>query len=209
MKIYNTQYYRDVDFDDYRRMPGISYSSLRDFNGEPTPAMSLGTKVHQFLLEPHMYKYDDIAVVKPIAVEIRNYLGEAFSVFEKELSFTATFTHNGMMMPYKGRADLIKVGKLLVDIKVSNMYLHKGVAHFGYEKQLAGYCLATGTVGEIPNGLAAIIVSYNKVTRRVERHLIKREDIVKQVPFWEYQVARNGVPIAQPNHEYHGAGEMQ
>lgn len=199
MKVFNTQYYRDTDFDLYRQMPGISYSSLRETEAPktPTPAMALGTKVHQFLLEPHLYNYDDVAMVKPIALEIRNYLGEAFPAFEKELSFTATFTHNGMMMPYKGRADMIKIGKLIIDIKVSNMYLHRGVSHFGYERQLAGYCLATGTVGEMPNGLAAIIISYNKVTRRVERHLIKRQTIAEQVAFWEYQVVKHGQPILE------------
>jgi hypothetical protein len=198
MKIFNTQYYSDLDFEEYKQMPGISYSSLReDAPTTPTPAMSLGTKVHQFLLEPHLYKYDDITIVRPIAIEIRRYLGDAFDAFQKELSFTAMFTHNGMAMPYKGRADLIKVGKLIVDIKISNMYLHRGVSHFGYEKQLAGYCLATGTVGTMPNGLAAIIVSYNKVTRHIEKHLIKRQTIADHVGFWEYQVARNGKPIME------------
>ena len=67
MIVTNVQYYRGLDFEKYLKVPGISYSTIKGFEGPPTAGMSLGTKVHQYLLEPTEYAWEDAGIVREIA----------------------------------------------------------------------------------------------------------------------------------------------
>ena len=187
MQVSNTTYYDNLDFEKYLDMPGTSYSSLKEnhFPDGPSAGMQLGTRVHNYLLEPDKYDWKDTGVVKKMAEQIRKFLGDALSVLDKEMAFTADFTHNGMVMPYKGRADLMKAGRVIVDLKILASGVDAAIERFGYKKQVSGYCLATGaSVG--------LIVAYNKY-----KHLVEVRSIKPDAAFWEYQVVRLGVPIKE------------
>jgi len=182
MKISNTTYYYGQDFEKYLAMPGTSYSSLKDNPITPSAGMSLGTRVHNYLLEPEMYDWKDSGSVKAIATELRRYIGDAFQYFEKEVAFTAEFSHNGLTLPYKGRADLLKIGTMIIDLKVLGGSLDSAIARFGYHDQVSGYCLATGCT-------RGLILAFNKTKMRVETKLITPTQ-----DFWEYQCVRLGMP---------------
>lgn len=182
MIVRDTTYYRDLDFADYLALPGISYSGIKGFSGPPNAGMSLGTKVHSYLLEPDKYTWDDTETVRAIAATIRPILGPALAVLDKEIAFTCNMEYNGMVLPYKGRADMLKAGRIVVDLKVLSGALTPAIERFGYQDQISGYCLATGS----PLGL---IVAYNRAKRKVEM-----QRITPTVEYWRYQIVHRGNP---------------
>lgn len=183
MQITQVKYYHDLPFEDYLKLPGTSYSSIKGFQGEPTEGMKLGTRVHAYLNEPATYDWQQAEVVIPIAKGLRNYLGDAFKYFDKEVAFTSIFEHNGMRLAYKGRADMIKIGRVVLDIKVLSGRLAPSIERFGYDRQISGYCLATGCS-------AGLIVAYNKWDKKVETRYINPD-----ATFWEYQCVKRGEPV--------------
>lgn len=183
MQILNIKYYKDLPFEDYLRMPGTSYSAIKGFSGPPTMGMQLGTRVHSYLNEPEKYDWQDVEIVKPIAKAIRMYLGEAYHAMEKEVAFTCDMIHNGMRLAYKGRADMLKIGRLVVDLKVLAGSLPNAIERFGYANQMSGYCLGTCSP-------MAIILAYNKSSKKVEVKNVKPDEA-----FWNYQCCRLGEPM--------------
>lgn len=189
MQVSNLQYYTDLDFNDYLKMEGFSYSSLkRHENGTdiiPSQGMMLGTRVHNYILEPHKYDDVDRHIVVPIASDLRKYLGAAINHLEKEVAFTAILEHQGMFLQYKGRADLIYKGKLIVDLKILSGKLQYAIERFGYDKQLSGYALASGCKN-------ALILSYNKAKKRdnLESFMVKPNE-----DWWNYMIVKYGTPI--------------
>lgn len=183
-QVENVRYYRDMPFEEYLSIPGISFSSIKGFEGAPSIGMQLGTRVHNFLNEPALYDWEQVEVVRPIAAAIRAKLGNAYKFMEKELAFTAEFHYLGMVMVYKGRADLIKVGNVLVDYKVLSGSLDSAIERFGYDRQLSGYCLATGC-------RLGIIISWNKAKKRIEQRTITPDPT-----FWMHHVVKLGRPAA-------------
>lgn len=186
MQIANLQYYIDFDFDKYLALPGVSYSSIKGFDGPPNKGMSLGTQVHNYILEPEKYTWENVAEVKLIAAAIRGVLGSAIDALKKEVAFTCDMEHNGLVMPYKGRADLLYAPRVVVDLKVLSGTLAAAIKHFGYEKQIGGYCLATGCK-------MGLIISYNKSRKCVEHAIIHPEHSIE---WWNYQiVSRCQIPV--------------
>jgi hypothetical protein len=180
MKVSNVRYYSDIDFDEYIKLPGVSYSGIKGVI--PVSAgMSLGTKVHHYMLEPEKYVWEDVDKVRKIAAALRQYLGSAMDVLQKEVAITADFIHNGLVMPYKGKIDLLSNGRLVVDLKVLAGPLAPSIHRFGYDKQVSGYCLAASA----PMGL---ILSYNKQKNIVETAIIKPSE-----EWWAYQVVQRFV----------------
>lgn len=182
MQVSNTKYYSDLDFEDYLAMPGVSFSSLKDKIIVPSEGMKLGTRVHNYINEPDKYDWQQVELVKPIAETLKAYIGDAFQYLQKEVAFTADFTHNGMVLPYKGRADMLKAGRLVIDIKVLSGDLAPAIKMFQYDRQISGYCLATGSS-------LGLIIAYNKAKKKTEVRAIK-----PNADFWEYQCVHRGMP---------------
>ena len=182
MRITNVQYYRGLAFEDYLQMPGVSFSSLKG-DIPKSAGMALGSRVHSFLNEPETYDWQDVDAVRKIAAALKAVLGDAFKYLEKEVAFTCLMQHNGMKLQYKGRADMLKVGRIVVDLKVLAGSLESACARYGYPDQLSGYCL--------PNNCdKGLIISYNKIKKCTETKLIKPTQ-----DFWNYQIVSRGVPL--------------
>jgi hypothetical protein len=188
VQITQTKYYHNLPFEEYLQMPGTSYSSIKGFEGELTEGMKLGTRVHNYLNEPETYDWQQADMVIPIATQLRAYLGDAFKYLDKEVAFHATFLHNGMKLLYKGRADMMKARRIIVDLKVLSGPLPSAVSRFGYDRQISGYCLATGCN-------MGLILAWNKLQKKVETKVIR-----PSADFWEYQVVRMGEPVGAVSH---------
>ena len=185
MKVENVRYFHKLDFAEYLQMPGVSFSSLKaEANGPITESkgMRLGTRVHNYLLEPEKYDWQQADVVIPMALALRKQVGALLKIMDREVAVTADFVHNGIRMPYRGRFDLGIQTKLICDFKILAGTLEAATQRFEYDKAISGYCLATGT----PAGL---LIGYNKKSKDVEFKFIK-----PSANFWEYQVVRLGVP---------------
>lgn len=185
MIISNLQIHPTILFDEYLALPGYSYSGIKNDGNtiSPSKKMQLGTQVHNYLLTPREYNYDNHEIVKPCADAVRAKLGPLLKYLRPELAVQADFIHNGFRMPYKGRIDLCITERIVIDIKVSEMPLHKAVAYFGYNDQLSGYSLAIGAK-------VAIIISINPKTK-----VITTMNIPITSRFWEYHIQRLGEPI--------------
>lgn len=178
MLVSNVKYYENLDFAKYLTMPGVSYSSLKE-GVTYSSGMSLGTKVHNYILEPHKYEYgEDHKIVAEISQELLKIID--ISLFEKELSVTADFEHEGFALPFKGRIDLGLRNKIVIDFKILQGSLESSINYFGYDKQLSGYCYACGADN-------AVIISYNKSKKCTEVKLIKPNP-----NFWEQEILKRG-----------------
>lgn len=183
----NLQFHNDIPFEDYLALPGYSFSGLKSkMSGEvikPSTGMMLGTRVHNYLLEPEKYDGVDYAMVTKIAAVLRGYLGAATQFLIKEQAFTATFTYDGYEMQYKGRTDLLFPNKLVIDLKILSGDLQSAIDRFNYGSQLTGYAIATGC-------MTSIIISFNKKNSKVESRIIP-----KQYEFWMHCIKTYGNPI--------------
>lgn len=180
MEVANVQYYPAQDFAQYLKIPGTSFSSLKDFKGGVTPGMQLGTRVHNFVNEPEQYDWVDSDLVIPIAGAIKSVLGDAYHLLQKELGITCDFIHYGLKLNYKGRIDMVIPGRIVVDLKVLAGKLQDAVKYFKYDQQISGYCLSSGCA-------IGLIVAYNKKEKKVETMLIKPDQV-----FWEKVISERG-----------------
>lgn len=168
MTIHNIKYYENLPFSEYLKLPGYSYSTLKNNGvpfGAPTAKMTTGTAVHNYLLEPHLFDHSNTKA-KKLALALKPVIGPMLKHLEAELSFTADMEHEGFVMPYRGRADLAMRGRLVIDLKYTEMDVRKAIDFFGYQHPITGYmsgCLArSGFVVSInPKTEATQVVSIN------------------------------------------------
>lgn len=179
----NLKLYKDLDFDKYLMMTGVSYSTIKGFCGEISEGMKLGTRVHQALGEPEKYDWQNAKEVLKIAGEIRKVIGPAFKYMDKEIAFTAEFHYQGFMMIYKGRIDLGALKKIIIDYKVLSGSVQNAIDMFGYDRQLSGYCLATDTP-------MARIIAWNKNKKQTET-----QTIYPDCRWWAEKVLTYGYPF--------------
>lgn len=180
ISVSNLKTYEGIPFEEYLRMPGYSYSSVKNEGvafAAPTARMNLGTDVHNYILTPAEYKHKNIEIVKPLALATKQVLGPLLKYLKPELAITADFEHEGFTMPYKGRVDLSVPGRLVIDLKVTEKL---NLTYFGYPDQLSGYCL----------GLFArtsIIITINPKTKKTQVH-----NIPINLAWWAEQVKKRG-----------------
>jgi hypothetical protein len=187
MQVLNRKMMTTCPFEDYLRIPAWSYSGIK-LNGvdkfEPTAKMMLGTHVHNYLLTPKEYKYDDIAIVKPIAIKLKETIGERLLQYcEPEMVVTADFVHDGFRLKYKGRIDLGIFGKLVIDCKITELDIRKDVEFFGYDKQQSGYAL-----GIDAKMYLIVAVHPKKLTTQIYTAPIRTD-------WWEHHTKQKGDPI--------------
>lgn len=178
----NQIYRYGLDFEKYKALPGLSYSGIKNGDFVPTKKMMLGTAVHNYILEPANYNGAFRELVVPVARVVMGQIGELINHMATEVSVTCDMLHDGLSMAYKGRIDMIRPGKLIIDLKVSETPLGRSIEHFGYGEQLSGYCLATDT----PVG---IIIRVCPKTLKTEKAMIRQNP-----GFWERQVSKFGIP---------------
>jgi len=187
----NLKYYNDLDFNEYLAFSGYSFSGIKTLESGvqivPSQGMMLGTRVHNFLLEPHKYDGVDYNHVSKISAALRQFLGAAIKFLEKEVAFTCELQYNGMSMVYKGRTDLLFKGKLIIDLKVLSGKLQGAIDRFGYEKQLSGYGIATST----PN---VLLLSFNKALKKDN---VEHKMFSPTQEWWMYVITKYGSPIIQ------------
>lgn len=177
---------KNIPFDDYLKIPGTSYSDIKNEGKEfkaPSQKMQLGTNVHNYLLTPQEYMQEDARIVKPIALALKNQLGDLLPYLWPELVVTCNFVQSGFNMLYRGRIDLGIPDRLVIDIKVTEMPIRKGIEYFGYDRQQSGYAIGIGAK-------VALIVAINPKTLRIEI-----VNIPIKSDWWENQIIQKGEPI--------------
>lgn len=174
--------YHSLPFEDYLKMPGYSFSGLSKRGAiiEPTEKMKLGTRVHNYLLDAADFDYEDLRIVKPLAIAVKRVLGDSFRLLKTEMAVTANMEHEGFRLSYKGRLDMHYPGVIVVDLKISE---NKNVDFFGYVDQVSGYCMAD----ESPRG---VIVKLHPKT--LETTIINAPITTR---WWEHQIKTKGEVI--------------
>lgn len=185
MKIYDTKIYEDVDFDDYIRLPGISYSSIKNSGTriDPTEKMRFGSLVDAYIFEPHTYNFEQYDFVRPVAERVIKTLGPLIKQGRRQLAVTCTMVHQGFYMYYKGRIDLW-AADLIIDMKVSEMNILDAIKHFGYNHQLNGYAIPVSAKG-------GLIFSVNPKPP----YTTQLQAIQNSLYWWQQQVLKYGKPI--------------
>lgn len=173
----------ECSFEDYLELVGKSYSGIKNegvAKFKATPKMMLGTAIHNYLLTPAEFKHENTALIRPLALALKQRLGTLIRYLKPEIGITADFQHNGFSMAYKGRIDLCIFKKIVIDIKVTEMDIFKAIDFFGYDKQQNGYAAAIGAE-------VILILSIHPKTKKTE---------ITNIPistyWWEQQVQQKG-----------------
>lgn len=193
IEVRNRQVYRGITFDEYQALPGWSHSAIRQ-DGRvdikpPTGKMLLGSAVHQYLLEPEKYNHENINIVKPVAAKLKQVLGPLLKYCEPELSVTADFVVNGLVMGYRGRIDLGILKRLVVDIKVSPVPLKISKERYDYDSQQSGYALA------IEAGAAIILRIDPNSCQPGKVPIIETYNVPISADWWKWQTVQKGKPL--------------
>lgn len=186
MEVLNTFTYKNLPFEEYIKLGGLSFSTLKhgEREIEPTYKMRLGSQVDCFCFEPHRYKPSDEfpeKLIRSLAIAIKMKLGSLWNSCIFQMSIQSEFYHNGFMMRYRGRPDIIIKDKLVIDLKVSEKV---NTSFFGYEDQLSGYALPLKIK-------KAIILSVNPKTFEAKWE----PPIQIKTDWWDTQVLKYGEPV--------------
>jgi hypothetical protein len=185
MKIFDIRIIEDISFDEYLRLPGLSYSAIK--NGgtrtDPTDKMRFGSLVDAYLFEPQNYNGEQYHLVRPVAQAAIVKLGPLIKHGRRQLAVLCTMVYKGFYMYYKGRIDL-EACNLIIDFKVSEMDVIRAINHFGYNHQLNGYAIPLGSKG-------GLIFSIHPRAP----HNIQLQAIQNSLIWWQQQVLKHGRPI--------------
>ena len=182
LQVKNVKLVKGIPAEEYFAMPGISFSSTKVFQKiEPTPKMRFGSLVDAYLFEPDTYNGEQYVQVKKCAVEIKKALGIVYSKGEYQMAVFADFIYNGLKISYKGRIDLLST--IVVDLKCSDLKILDAVKFFRYDRQLSGYCIATGRT-------QGLIMSVHPHKASIQSFPIIPDDI-----FWREIVLKFGIPV--------------
>lgn len=187
--VINRKIYEGLPFEDYLKLPGVSHSDIRNKGNRvfATPKMQLGTLTHTYLLTPSLYSGEHATLVVPLAKKLKAEIGPLLPFLRPEISVTCDFVAmvdgKEWILPYRGRADIGKPGRIGIDIKVSEMPLQRSVAFFDYDNQQNGYALGFGFQ-------AVIIVAINPKT-----HLISMYNVHMTPLWWKIQIPKYGKPL--------------
>lgn len=185
MRIFDIRIIEGVPFEDYLKLPGISYSTIKN-NGtriDPTFKMKFGSLVDAYVYEPNTYTGEHYELVRPIAERTVKVLGPLLKHGRRQLAVMCTMVYQGLYLYYKGRVDL-EAGGLVIDHKVSEMNVIAAINHFGYNHQLNGYAIPLGSKG-------GLIFSINPKPP----YVIQLQAIQNSVIWWQQQVLKYGKPI--------------
>lgn len=181
IKISERRLLTDLPFADYLKIPAYSHSGLKGVViTTPTPGMLLGTRVDNFLFEPHLYDGVDYKIVRSCAEVLKGIMTPGARP-RTQLAVTCNMEFEGKVMPVKGRLDMFLPG-LVIDLKISKMpNLAQTINHFGYHHQISGYAMMTG----VQRGL---IISINPITFKASLMNIPVEQ-----SFWKFHIISKGI----------------
>lgn len=174
-----------MTFGDYLKLPGLSHSTIKGMQRKKpllvTEKMQLGTLVHQYLLEPHLYDHLNVDV-KSIAMKLKERIGPLIEYMQPELSVTCDMHFEGYTMQFKGRVDLGIVNRLVIDCKVINGYsVWDTLDYMGYNNQLSGYSMGIDAKDRL-------ICAYSTKTKKTELITVPFTDM-----WWKEQIKMLGI----------------
>jgi hypothetical protein len=183
MRIFDVRILDGVPFEDYLKLPGLSYSAVKDkkFEGPATAKMNFGSLVDAYVFEPHTYNGEQYELVVPVARRITRDLGPLIKAGRPQLAILCTMVHMGMYMYYKGRVDLF-AGGMVIDLKVSEVSIMRAIEIFGYHHQLNGYAIGL-------DARQSILYSVHPKTTDIQMAAIPN-----RVDYWERAVLKHGRP---------------
>lgn len=156
--------------EEYLKLPGLSFSMLKDQVIPETPGIRIGTLVHKYILKPKEYNYEEYDIVEPIARELIKYVGLNILINALcEVGVTATFILDGFTFLWKGIPDIGILNEIVIDFKIINGSLESYIKTFNYKNQLRGYMHGFGA-------RVGIIIAWNKVKKIVEVAYVDRDD---------------------------------
>lgn len=187
-----------LDFDIYKKMPGYSFSFLKneDFGRaqevNETFKIKVGKIVDAILTEDGNVDMmcEEYAIARSIAIKIKEKFGAYIKHFHKQPSFVADLNYQNLVMPSRGRLDYLLPRLAVVDLKVTFEKNWKGlIKYMRYEDQQWNYANMAEVkrkyimIHSVPLGTTEM-VDLGVVTPRNE--------------FWESKVLKFGIPA----HEY-------
>jgi hypothetical protein len=192
IEVTNITRYDNVPFEEYLKMPGYSHSFLkREKMGVAedltmTDNIRLGSLVDALLTGED--RVDIKSPIYPAAREIALKIREKFESFihymQKQVSYTADMSHQGFILPVKGRIDFLLPNIGVVDLKVTQSKDIRGLIGFmGYKNQLWGYC-------KMAKVNSAYIMIYSVPLKRTE--IIKIDCSFNENSFWREKILAFG-----------------
>jgi hypothetical protein len=160
--------YENLPFADYLKLPGYSFSRLKNDRGglyvppNITAKMSVGSMVDEILCDGTPDEDSEIfAPCLAIAHTIRKDFGYFLDGMKKQVSFTGRVNHKGFEMQVKGRTDFLLDQYAILDLKITEATsLAPLIAFMGYDRQLTNYA----GLASVPK---AYILAYSTKLKKV------------------------------------------
>lgn len=144
----NVKEYKDLPFEQYIKLKGLSHSYLKgEQNGVPkffevNEKMRLGSMVDAFLTQPDEIDFSSplFNIGREIAISIKKEFGSIISHLEPQISYTGELEFQGFKIQSQGRLDWLLRGHAVVDLKVTEATDLKPLIKFmGYDNQMWHY----------------------------------------------------------------------
>lgn len=185
MQVQNNKSFERIAFDEYLKLPGKSFSSLKyadQTQRTPTSKMLLGTAVDAYLFTPETYHGQYYDKVRPIVLKLKQVFGDSLKQGKSQLSITADFVHEDLLIQYKGRPDF-QIYQTIVDLKVSELPITQAINFFRYDWQLSGYSQAAKCKHRV-------LLSIHPKTNEVQMM-----NVALQLDWWHYNILKFGTPV--------------
>lgn len=183
IKVLHIHKIHDLPFEQYLKIKLPSFSSIKA-NGKiisPTNKMQLGSDVDCYLNTPKDFN-GDLTIVKPIAVALKNRIGNLYNYLNKQISYICDLQFEDMILRCKFRPDWSLENQIVIDIKCSED-IDKTINFFGYPMQISGYCIPV-------KAKYGLIIAVNPKTK-----LVKLINITPKFDWWETNILKYGVPF--------------
>jgi hypothetical protein len=183
--ITNIKHHPELDFDQYLKLEGTSFSGLKKFDGKVTAGMHMGSLVHKYLLKPKEYDYEAYDIVRPLASKLVDFVGiDIIKESVAEVPITADLEYEGFRFKWKGVPDLRMPNVVVVDFKIiASNDLEWYCQRFNYPEQIRGYM----NPDKIDLGL---IVAINK-----SNHNVMVKPITQDQKWWKTIILSRGEVI--------------
>jgi len=191
IEVSNVKRQDNVPFEQYLIQEGYSHSFLKYQRygilepKEVTSNMRIGSLVDGIITEPDKVSYKDplYSFAKNIVSDLKAKYGDMIKLFDKQVSYSATFKLGEFVLLVKGRLDFLLDKEAVIDLKITFSKDVVGlIDYFGYKNQVWGYAKMAG----VPK---SYIMIYSVPLRK---SFIYEVNIGQDNYFWEEQILNFG-----------------
>ncbi len=194
----NIRQFDNLEFNDYLKLDGLGFSSLKGMRDGVSEAVQMTEKIKLGKIVDDIMTNkgresginDDLyTIALKISTILQSQFGNIFGYMQTQVSYQADIEHEGMVMRTTGRLDYMMPKRLVLDLKVNHSIKTysdaiKLIEWMKYDCQIFHY-------SELAEVAKRFILIYS--TKVNDTFLIPITDITRARSWWESKVLENGL----------------